>query len=409
MTSHKILRTMCPTKIKAFTLIELLVVIAIIGILIALLLPAVQAAREAARRISCTNKQKQLGLAMHNYADANKKLPTFAVMAKRTGTIAEGASPPEAACCFGGKATSVLSRLLPYMEQAQTFALIPNCEWIYLNCGQDHARLNAMQYNGTSMAAAGRIQIPAFRCPSDGGPNSMNTIAVFAASPRTVMATGNREATLDPGTVSETATTNYVACTGSATGTYYDMNHPTDGVFSYEIWKGFEMMTDGTTNVMVFSESIIGDGSLDSSGGTINLSTPPAPLQPWTRCGHSTAGQRGAPDWANTPGLTTIEPNPDVRTLLTANTTAWVGWRGSHWLSGRPVATSYSAYSPPNPPYADWGARNAYGFFSARSFHTGGVNVTLGDGSTSFTGNTIDLQVWRNLSKANSGETVSKF
>ena len=394
-------------EIKAFTLVELLVVIAIIGILIALLLPAVQAAREAARRISCTNKQKQLGLSMHNYTDANKKLPTFAVMAQRTGTIAEGAAIPEAACCFGGKATSVQSRLLPYMEQAQVFSQIPNCEWVYLACGSQHARLNAMPYNGTSMAAAGRIPIAAFRCPSDGGPNTMNTIAVFAASPRTVMSNGNREATLDPGEASETATTNYVACTGSATGTYYDMNHPTDGAFSYEIWKGFEMMTDGTTNVMVFSETIIGDGSLDSDGGTINPSTPPAPMQPWTRCAFAPSLQRGAPEWAVTPGLPSIDLNPDVRALLSGYTASWVGWRASHWLSGKPVMSSYSAYSSPNPPYADWGSNNAYGFFSARSFHTGGINVTLGDGSTSFTGNTIDLQVWRNLSKANSGETAA--
>ena len=169
------------------------------------------------------------------------------------------------------------------------------------------------------------------------------------------------------------------------------------------------MMTDGTSNVMVFSESIIGDGSLESSGGTISPSTPPAPMQPWTRSGHSTAGQRGAPDWVNIPGLTTIDTNTDtdVRVLLTANTEAWVGWRGSIWLSGRPSATTYSAYSTPNPPYADWGTRNAYGFFSARSFHKGGVNVTLGDGSTSFISNTIDRQVWRNLSKVTSGEIVT--
>ena len=89
------------TKRTGFTLVELLVVIAIIGVLVALLLPAVQAAREAARRMKCTNHLKQFGVALHNYAD------TFKVFPNRRGG-------------FGGVQANRISpfvQLLPFLEQ----------------------------------------------------------------------------------------------------------------------------------------------------------------------------------------------------------------------------------------------------------------------------------------------------
>src|SRR3954469_22462761 len=94
---------------RGFTLIELLVVIAIIGVLVALLLPAVQAAREAARRIQCTNNLKQLGLAIHNYESANGVLPPPFVLGIISGRT------------LNGNGWSAHARVLPYLEQNATF------------------------------------------------------------------------------------------------------------------------------------------------------------------------------------------------------------------------------------------------------------------------------------------------
>src|SRR5256885_1628312 len=104
---------------RGFTLVELLVVIAIIGILVALLLPAIQAAREAVRRSQCVNKMKQLGLAVLNYESARKLLPYAntpnLTLALKTGPCAGVAGA--AAATNGLKHHAIFSFILPYIEE----------------------------------------------------------------------------------------------------------------------------------------------------------------------------------------------------------------------------------------------------------------------------------------------------
>ncbi len=119
----------------AFTLVELLVVIAIIGVLVALLLPAIQAAREAARRMSCSNNMRQITLAMHNYESANKKFP------------------PQIMIGTDQKLWSAQARVLPYIEQGNMFAAID------FNENYDDILLN-----GQSIAS---LRVPALLCPSE--------------------------------------------------------------------------------------------------------------------------------------------------------------------------------------------------------------------------------------------------
>jgi prepilin-type N-terminal cleavage/methylation domain-containing protein/prepilin-type processing-associated H-X9-DG protein len=182
---------------SGFTLIELLVVIAVIGILVALLLPAVQAAREAARRASCTNNLRQLGIAMHNYHDTNNNLP-----------VARNPFP---------LVHSALARLLPFVEQENVQKLI--------DFGVPVAH--------TSNQLASQTTVKLFVCPSDGA--------------------GGRV----PGSIH--AGTNYVACNGSGT-LAYGLIASGDGMFT-QTNLGFRDLIDGLSNTAAMSESILGHGN----------------------------------------------------------------------------------------------------------------------------------------------------
>jgi prepilin-type N-terminal cleavage/methylation domain-containing protein/prepilin-type processing-associated H-X9-DG protein len=134
---------------KGFTLVELLVVIAIIGILIALLLPAVQAAREAARRSQCANNFKQLGLAMQNHHDARLSLPPVA--------------PSAGTCCFG----TWFPLIWPYMEQVEMGETYENWGGSAASPNVSGAAGAAPRYEDGANLPLARRRLTTVTCPSD--------------------------------------------------------------------------------------------------------------------------------------------------------------------------------------------------------------------------------------------------
>lgn len=197
-------------KRRGFTLVELLVVIAIIGILIALLLPAVQAAREAARRMQCTNNQKQIGLAMHNYHDANKHFPA--------GFWYRGGSGK---CNYGWAVW-----ILPYMEMSTLYdALDPV-----------NIPLYDRYHSGSTQVDMDLLQTPvsAYRCPSD-VTGDLNDLYKFSDTDRFAISTSN-----------------YVACAGFGDRPVKD--DKTRGMFHGNSKYGFKDCTDGSTNTIMVAE-----------------------------------------------------------------------------------------------------------------------------------------------------------
>ena len=155
--------------------------IAIIGILVGLLLPAIQAAREASRRMSCGNNLKQLGVALHNYHDTYKVFPGV----------------------NDSRSFSVQAKLLPYVEEEAVRGLIDFSQ-VLLTGSAGAVYLNPVQ------AEAARTVLPLFRCPSDGTRDVFTEYQV--STPGDAFAGGN-----------------YVVCMGSGTGTTYDYRSQTDG------------------------------------------------------------------------------------------------------------------------------------------------------------------------------------
>lgn len=223
---------------QGFTLVELLVVIAIIGILIALLLPAVQAAREAARRSDCQNKMKQLGLALHNYHDINRHFPAGAEeqVYKRPNTNNSYVS-----------GTSWIVFILPQMEQSAAQELYDFTQ----------------SYTATVNRRVGNIEVPGLKCPSGAQERSGNSsetadglrnhtthyYGVMGPSTRANPSSNNLGGAVFTYVVGN-PTTNGAYATNGILGQYRD----SPGSVTTGHYVNFAEVRDGTTNTLMVAE-----------------------------------------------------------------------------------------------------------------------------------------------------------
>jgi prepilin-type N-terminal cleavage/methylation domain-containing protein/prepilin-type processing-associated H-X9-DG protein len=350
---------------QAFTLVELLVVIAIIGVLVAMLLPAVQAARESARRLHCTNNLKQMGIALFNFESAQNAFPKT--------------DPPNG--------FSPQARLLPYMEEANLRNLLDFSQPAFTG------PYNAQVPNPLFVAAF-EMPIPVMLCPSDLSPvlNIETTYGYTYA--------GN----------------NYMLSTGSGTGLNYDQRFKTDGIIFYNSRIKFRDITDGTSSTVFMSESIRSIGvDITLPAGT----TPGFPYQ-YTLNGSKglTPGtgpgitMTGGP-WTG-PTINGMIANPDL-SLVWGQFTVWRGagstalrGRGISWAAEGALNTLTNGYTPPNSTIPDLVMHHT-GYFGPRSWHPGGANVLLGDGAVRFFGDDIDATLHRSLHSRNGGEIIGGF
>jgi prepilin-type N-terminal cleavage/methylation domain-containing protein/prepilin-type processing-associated H-X9-DG protein len=334
---------------RGFTLIELLVVIAIISVLIGLLLPAVQAAREAARRIRCVNNLKQLGLGLHNYESVAGVFPPSDVLLGNPGTNT----------VLWRNGFSVQARVLPLMEQGVMFNAI--------NFINDHRSAQNSTVVGSAVAV--------FTCPSDLNAGGKTPFPF-----------------------------------GTASVTSYGVN-----AGDWFVWNGFN--PPNTRNAFAPNLSRrIGDFT-DGTSQTV-LAADVKAYQPFCRTG---AAFSRINDPNNVP-----PPDADPYTVAPEYNGAACGasppaQAHTAWVDGNTQETAFTTAWPPNKPTlnrsngADLDLETklitqggpTFAAITARSYHPGGVNALVCDGSVKFVKSTVSGSTWRALGTIAGGEVLS--
>jgi prepilin-type N-terminal cleavage/methylation domain-containing protein/prepilin-type processing-associated H-X9-DG protein len=345
---------------RGFTLIELLVVIAIIAILVGLLVPAVQQVREAASRATCANNLKQLGLALYNYESARKMFPPAFMGVSDPVKY----PPPQYFDYFFS--WSVFAQLNPYLEQTAIYSKMDLTQPIY-------DPTNAYNISTANQYAVSQT-IGTFLCPSDVGTPVANAgdYGMVVIGP-----------------------TNYAVCVGTGTtsgGPPYGSPLNSDGMFQGIIPLRTASVSDGLSNTACMSESLLGQGPEN-----VSQASPPAPADP--RYVYAYVGF-GTP----------------ITTGNCASATTWNGSqrRGFMWASGEMRCASYNHYYTPNSARYDCINNDlftitAFGWRGARSNHTGGVNLLMGDGSVRFAPNTVSPSIWTAIATRAAGDFFGDF
>lgn len=335
-----------PRTLNGFTLVELLVVIAIIGVLVGLLLPAVQAAREASRRMSCGNNFKQIGLSLHNYHSTYDRFPQ-----ESGGTYYFSPTTNQ-------YSLSWVVGVLPFMEQQAL--------WQQIN-------------NPLELKSDGSLRSPPF--PAMGPvPWDTNYIPWLTT-------VGSLRCPSDPtmGSAGQTGLSNYACCIGDSIRTTHDggidaLGNVLDasvktrlrGVFEPRHSTGFRDILDGTSNTLMCGEIVTDSGNSEIVSqpkfnqqdsfffdpqicytNNVNLQRP----QFWTN--------------ANDTG------GPTER-------------RGKRWADGRPMYSSVNTVRPPNKESCLWGGDGSDGTLTMGSRHPGGCHILVADGAVRFVTESIE-------------------
>jgi prepilin-type N-terminal cleavage/methylation domain-containing protein len=333
-------------KSRGFTLVELLVVIAIIGVLVALLLPAVQSAREAGRRTQCNNNLKQLALAVLNYESAHRSFPPSSLW-----NVADGATPDIAASNKYSENWGIL--VLPFLEEQSLFDRF------------DHTRYITHPLNEPARSTP----LSVMRCPTDTDNdqpfNGSATTELTLLNDR--WARGNYAANASLGAMNSPSACDVVQglpdCAAFPASAGWKLD-PLRGIMGANIAVKMAQIRDGTSHTILLAEMRIGLNAADPRGV-------------WALGGGaSSLWGHGSYFWQENAG-----PNPQT-------------WSGDNVASCASIATLAGCASWMNCPAMQMLGMGCYACCNnqtaARSAHAGGLFVALADGSVQFIGDFID-------------------